>query len=115
MTLILASGHGRQSLYEWANASPYVPVLLQLDVRFVHRRSSGSFVNESYEVRYLLPSSRSLSLNLVLPPMNLAWLLTWWCVRKGDRRSWPTSGRDGAVGGEGPEIPFTTKPDLTCS
>lgn len=113
--LILASGHGRKSLYDWANASPYVPELLQLDVRFEHRQSSGSFVSEYFEVRFLLPSSRSLSLNLVLPPMNSAWPLTWWSVRKGDSESWATSGGAGAVSGVGAPIRSTTGPARICS
>lgn len=113
--LILGSGHGLRSLYDWVSASAYVPGSLQLDVRFVRSKSSGIYGTGFFEAKYLLPSNRSLSLAQVLPPTNSDWQLTWWSVRKADSKSWETFGKVGGAGGEGPAIQSTMELDLTCS
>ncbi len=114
-TSILASGRGLESLSEWLRALVFAPELLLLDARFEPSPSSGISGSRCFEVRFLLPCNRSLSLRRVLPPINSDWLLTWWSARKGDRESWVMSGWGGAAVGADQAIQSITKLALICS
>lgn len=100
-TLILASGHGRESLLRWLSGSVFLPELLQLDVRFESSSSYGSVDSESCEVSFLLEPSRSRLLLQVLQATSSGWRLTSWSARKADSVFLATSGRDGVGGGAG--------------
>lgn len=110
MTLILGSGRGLTSYTRWLTTSACNPALLQLDVVFENKQSSGTGDRLSYAVTFRPAPNPSLLLFLAGALTEWALHLTSWSVQREDSVFSATSGKAGAASGVDLAIRCTTEP-----